>query len=68
MDVNQIMINRTLNHIKSIDCGYGYKVVCRDDDIVNQFRYRENAVYKFMEKMLKLNGVKKWKTNISIKI
>ena len=38
------------------DCGYGYKVVCcYDDKYSKQTRiYRgENAVYKFMEKMLK---------------
>ena len=37
------------------DCGYGYKVVCRYDDKCTKptqvFR-GENAVYKFMEKML----------------
>ena len=37
------------------DCGYGYKVVCCYDDKYNKYTriYRgENAVYKFMEKML----------------
>ena len=37
------------------DCGYGYKVVCCYDDKYNKHTriYRgENAVYKFMEKML----------------
>ena len=38
------------------DCGYGYKVVCCYDDKYNKpiQTYRgKNAVYKFMEKMLK---------------
>ena len=38
------------------DCGYGYKVVCCYDDKYSKYTriYRgENAVYKFMEKMLK---------------
>ena len=37
------------------DCGYGYKVVCSYDDKYSKYTriYRgENAVYKFMEKML----------------
>ena len=37
------------------DCGYGYKVVCCYDDKYSKYAriYRgENAVYKFMEKML----------------
>ena len=37
------------------DCGYGYKVVCCYDDKYSEYTsiYRgENAVYKFMEKML----------------
>ena len=37
------------------DCGYGYKVVCSSDDKYSKYTriYRgENAVYKFMEKML----------------
>ena len=37
------------------DCGYGYKVVCCYDDKYRKYNriYRgENAVYKFMEKML----------------
>ena len=37
------------------DCGYGYKVVCCYDDKYSKYTriYRgENAVYKFMEKML----------------
>ena len=37
------------------DCGYGYKVVCCYDDRYSKYThiYRgENAVYKFMEKML----------------
>ena len=37
------------------DCGYGYKVVCCCDDKYSKYTriYRgENAVYKFMEKML----------------
>ena len=37
------------------DCGYGYKVVCCDDDTYSKpvQTYRgENAVYEFMEKML----------------
>ena len=37
------------------DCGYGYKVICCYDDKYNEHTciYRgENAVYKFMEKML----------------
>ena len=37
------------------DCGYGYKVVCCYKDKYNKpiQKYRgENAVYKFMEKML----------------
>ena len=38
------------------DCGYGYKVTCCYDDKYSKYTsiYRgENAVYKFMEKMLK---------------
>ena len=38
------------------DCGYGYKVICCYDDKYSKYThiYRgENAVYKFMEKMLK---------------
>ena len=37
------------------DCGYGYKVICCYDDKYSKHTriYRgENAVYKFMEKML----------------
>ena len=35
------------------DCGYGYKVVCCYDDKYSKGIFRgENAVYKFMEKML----------------
>ena len=37
------------------DCGYGYKVICCCDDKYSKYTsiYRgENAVYKFMEKML----------------
>ena len=37
------------------DCGYGYKVICCYDDKYCKYTciYRdENAVYKFMEKML----------------
>ena len=37
------------------DCGYGYKVICCYDDKYSKYSciYRgENAVYKFMEKML----------------
>ena len=37
------------------DCGYGYKVICCYDDKYSKYNsiYRgENAVYKFMEKML----------------
>ena len=37
------------------DCGYGYKVICCCDDKYDKYTciYRgENAVYKFMEKML----------------
>ena len=37
------------------DCGYGYKIVCCYDDKYSKYTriYRgENAVYKFMEKML----------------
>ena len=37
------------------DCGYGYKVICCYDDKYSRYTciYRgENAVYKFMEKML----------------
>ena len=40
---------------KTVDCGYGYKVVCCYDDKYSKpiQTYRgENAVYKFMEKML----------------
>ena len=47
------------------ECGYGYKVVCcYDDKYSKQTRiYRgENAVYKFMEKMLE--EVEYWKTVI----
>ena len=38
------------------DCGYGYKVICCYDNKYSKYTciYRgENAVYKFMEKMLK---------------
>ena len=41
------------------DCGYGYKVVCCYDDKYSKYTciYRgENAVYKFMEKMLEEVG------------
>ena len=37
------------------DCGYGYKVICCYDEKYSKYThiYRgENAVYKFMEKML----------------
>ena len=37
------------------DCGYGYEVVCRYDDKYNkpvQIYRGENAVHKFMEKLL----------------
>ena len=37
------------------DCGYGYKVICCYDDKYSKYTYiyrGENAVYKFMEKML----------------
>ena len=37
------------------DCGYRYKVVCCYDDKYSKYTYiyrGENAVYKFMEKML----------------
>ena len=35
------------------DCGYGYKLVCCYDDKYSKGIYRgENAVYRFMEKML----------------
>ena len=37
------------------DCGYGYKVVCSHDDKYSkpvQIYRGENAVYKFMDKML----------------
>ena len=40
---------------KHTDCGYGYKVVCCHDDKYSkpvQIYRGENAVYKFMEKML----------------
>ena len=40
---------------KHTDCGYGYKVVCCYDDKYTkdvQFYRGENAVYKFMERML----------------
>ena len=40
---------------KHTDCGYGYKVVCCYDDKYSkpvQIHRGENAVYKFMEKML----------------
>ena len=41
---------------KHVDCGYGYKIVCCYDDKYNkpvQIYRGENAVYKFMENMLK---------------
>ena len=61
------MINDIQNHIRSIlyyiiiniisiYCGYGYKVVCCYDDKYSKpvQKYKgENAVHKFMEKMLK---------------
>jgi len=40
---------------KHTDCGYGYKVVCSYDDKYTkpiQYYRGENAVYKFMEKIL----------------
>ena len=54
-DVNQIMINHIPNHIRSIKTGHGYKVVCcyydKSSKPVQIYR-GENAVHKFMEKML----------------
>ena len=47
------------------DCGYGYKVVCCYDDKYSKYTriYRgENAIYKFMEKMLE--EVEYWRTVI----
>ena len=51
--------NDTRSYMKAYqtheDCGYGYKVVCCYDDKYSKYTriYRgENAVYKFMEKML----------------
>ena len=44
------------------DCGYGYKVICCYDDKYRKYTriYRgENAVYKFMEKMLEEVGTVK---------
>ena len=45
----------TESYQKHTDCGYGYKVVCCYDDKYSKpvTIYRgENAVYKFLEKML----------------
>ena len=45
----------TESYQKHIDCGYGYKVVCRYDDKYSkpvQIYRGENSVYKFTEKML----------------
>ena len=45
----------TESYQKHKDCGYGYKVVCCYDDKYSkqvQICGRENAVHKFMEKML----------------
>ena len=45
----------TESYQKHKDCGYGYKVVCRYDDKYSkpvQIYRGENAVYKFMGKML----------------
>ena len=47
--------SNTESHQKHKDCGYGYKVVCCYDDKYSKLIqiYRgENAVHKFMEKML----------------
>ena len=46
----------TESYQKHKDCGYGYKVVCCYDDKYSkpvQIYRGENAVHKFMEKMLK---------------
>ena len=51
------------------NCGYGYKVVCRHDDKYSkpvQIYRGENAVHKFMEKMLEVVEWCKKKRNISI--
>ena len=44
----------TETHQKDKDWGYGYKVICCYDNKYTKPDqiYRENAVYKFMEKML----------------
>ena len=47
--------SHTGSYQKHTDCGYGYKVVCCSDDKYTkpvQIYTGENAVYKFMEKML----------------
>ena len=60
---------------KHTDCGYGYKVVCCYDDKYTkdvQFYRGENAVYKFMEKMLEevryCKSVIKYKFNKPLKM
>ena len=50
-----MIINHTEAYQRHKDCGYGYKVVCCYDDKYSkpvQIYRGENAVYKFMEKML----------------
>ena len=50
----------TESYQKHKDCGYGYKVVCCYDDKYSkpvQICRGENAVHKFMEKMLEVRGV-----------
>ena len=52
------------------DSGYGYKVVCHYDDKYSkpvQIYRGENAVYKFMEKMLEVEWCKKMKDKYSNK-
>ena len=60
---------------KHTDCGYGYKVVCCYDDKYTkdvQFYRGENAVYKFMEKILEevryCKSVIKYKFNKPLKM
>ena len=71
------MINHTLNEAyqKHTDCGYGYKVVCCYDDKYTksvQIYRGENAVYKFMQKMLEevkyCKNILKYKFNKPLKM
>ena len=49
-------ISYTKETNEHIDCGYGYKVVCRYDDRYSKhvrIFHEDNAVYRFKEQMLK---------------